>query len=339
LSGAGSFVIGNSTTGTAASTITSTQTAGTLTVAPIGTTSITTGAANLAVNATLLTAANLTLVNGAGTITVTALGTLGTDVITLGAGTGAVGLTTASTNAVTITEGAGSQAVTITKAGTGNVTVATTTTIASTTINDSGATGAVTVSGAGAINYTATAGLHSVTGGSGNDTITGFTGNDTIIGGAGADRIITGGGTDRIIMAAADSGVVGGLVAGAASWANGTVLGTSGLDTIEGFVVSSGVTPSIQFSDITTVTTTILRNGATLGANTTGNTNLLHITGIYDRTANTFTTSLAGTSTLLVYDDNGTTAGGDFRAVVLVGYLDGAGNDTAGTSSGLQGIA
>jgi hypothetical protein len=109
------------------------------------------------------------------------------------------------------------------------------------------------------------------------------------------------------------------------------------LDTITGFVVSSTATPSIQFSDITTVSSTILRNGATLGADTAGN--ILHITGTYDSAANTFTTSLAGTSTLMVYDDNGTTAAGTYRAVVLVGYVDGAGNDTTGTSSGLQGIA
>jgi Ca2+-binding RTX toxin-like protein len=341
VSGTGSFVVAANSTnlGSAATVITSTQSAGTLAVTPgLTTTAITTGAANLTVSASIYTGPGLTLVNGAGTIGVTGLGTTTGDVLTLGAGTGATTIATAGAFANTITEGAGSQAVIINKAGTGDITLTTTSTIASTTINDTGATGNVTASGPGAINYTATVGLHSVTGGSGNDTITGFTGNDTIIGGAGADRIITGGGTDRIIMAAADSGVVAGLVAGAASWANGTVLGTSGLDTIEGFVVSSGVTPSIQFSDITT-TSTILRNGATLGASTTGNTNLLHITGIYDRTANTFTTSLAGTSTLMVYDDNGTTAGGDFRAVVLVGYIDGAGNDTAGTSSGLQGIA
>jgi len=305
-----------------------------LTVAPGGTTAITTGAANLSVNATGLTAAGLTLVNGAGTITVTALGTTASDAITLGAGTGAVGLTTASTNALSITEGAGSQAVTITKAGTGNITLTTTSTIASTIINDSGATGAVTASGAGAINYTATAGVHAVTGGSGADTIIGFTGADSITGGAGADRITTGGGADRIYMASTtDTGLVSGLVAGAAMWANGTALGTTGLDIITGF----GVTAAIEFTNSITLSSTILRNGATLGADTVGN--IIQVTGTYDSSANTFTTSLAGASTLLVYDDNGTTAGGVYRAVVLVGYVDSAGNDTGGTATGILGVA
>jgi hypothetical protein len=31
---------------------------------------------------------------------------------------------------------------------------------------------------------------------------------------------------------------------------------------------------------------------------------------------------------MLVYDSNGSAAGGDYRAVVLVGYVDLAGNDT-----------
>jgi len=337
LSGTGSFVVGGTTSALPATTalsVASTQSAGTLSVFPgANMNAITTGAANLTVNSTAQNA-GITLINGAGTITVTALGTTASDAITLGAGTGAVTLTTASTNAVTITEGAGSQAVIINKAGTGNITLTTTSTIASTTINDSGATGSVTASGAGAISYTATAGVHSVTGGSGADTIVGFTGADSIVGGAGADKITTGGGADRIYLASTtDTGLVSGLVAGSAMWANGTTLGTTGLDIITGFVA----TAAIEFTNSINLFGTILRNGATLGASTVGN--IIHVTGTYDSSANTFTTSLAGTSTLFVYDDNGTTTGGDYRAVVLVGYVDSAGNDTGGSATGLLGVA
>jgi len=241
--------------------------------------------------------------------------------------------------------GANGATLNLNAAGTGTVTItdahtAGTTTIATNggvrTINAtiSSATGPFTVTGATATTITATAGVHAITGGAGADTITGFTGADTIVGGGGGDRITTGGGADRINMAAADTGLVTGLAASGAIWANGTILGTSALDVITGFVP----TAAIVLTDITTLsTTTIVRNGGTLGAADAGN--VAHITGTYDSSANTFTTSLAGTSTLFVYDDNGTTALGNYRAVVLVGYVDGAGNDTAGTSTGLFGVA
>jgi hypothetical protein len=62
------------------------------------------------------------------------------------------------------------------------------------------------------------------------------------------------------------------------------------------------------------------------------------ILGTYSSTANTFTIATSGTDSLYFFDSNGTADAGTIRGIVLVGYVDGAGNDT-GAASGLIGVA
>jgi hypothetical protein len=59
--------------------------------------------------------------------------------------------------------------------------------------------------------------------------------------------------------------------------------------------------------------------------------------GTYDATANTFTFSTTGTSSLFAYDFDGSDTTNDIRAVVLVGYVDSGTADTMTT--GLVGVA
>ena len=72
------------------------------------------------------------------------------------------------------------------------------------------------------------------------------------------------------------------------------------------------------------------------------NTSQALILGVYDSSANTFTISTAGTSTLVAYDDDVGGAGTNYRGVILVGYVDGAANDTVANvngNTGLTGVA
>jgi len=134
-------------------------------------------------------------------------------------------------------------------------------------------------------------------------------------------------------MALADSGLVTGLAASTAFWANGTILSTSALDIITGF--SAGA--AVVLTDITGLSSTIVRNGGSTGLAGAGT--IAHITGNYDSTLNTFTTSVSGTATLFVYDDDGSGGNANYRAIVLVGYVDAAQNDTGGTATGILGVA
>jgi len=195
-------------------------------------------------------------------------------------------------------------------------------------VNASGVTGTggVTIT----LNGTANTGANVI--GSGNaDIITGSNQIDVINGGAGADRIIGGGGADRLTGGAGvddfrltapttDTGTVTGFTASAAIPT--TAVSTLALDKIADF--GNGA-DTITLSGLTTGTA-LVRNGGTLGADTAGDVALVR--GDYNATTEQFTANTSGTSSLFVYDDNGTTAVGAYRGVVLVGYVDAGNNDT-----------
>jgi hypothetical protein len=101
------------------------------------------------------------------------------------------------------------------------------------------------------------------------------------------------------------------------------VYNVAGLDTITGFSAGATLVTATSAGGGSTV---ILRNGATWGAATVGD--LAMIIGTYNAATNQFTTTVAGTDTLVIYDDNGVTALGSYRGIVLVGYVDLTGNDT-----------
>jgi hypothetical protein len=90
--------------------------------------------------------------------------------------------------------------------------------------------------------------------------------------------------------------------------------------------MGAGMTVQLTGLGNANTATTLVRNGVALGNANAGSVAL--IVGNYDAATNTFTVSNSGTSSILVYDSNGNADGGDYRAVVLVGYVDGAGNDT-----------
>jgi hypothetical protein len=292
------------------------------------------------------------VVNGLGTATTTAGGVAGgfTEISTH---TGAAVTTTLNISGAlvsTSTLAGALGAVTVNDAHTGtgaaNSVLATSTLTGRViTYNLTGATGDMLVTGTNAVTVNVTAGAHAIVTGGGNDTInissTG-TSAETINGGLGADNIVfsgaaAAGGIAHAIAIGVDaatlitnSGVVIGQVA------NTAVTGTfnvAALDKVTGFMPSA----TIQLG-IGTFSATVIRNNVVLGAGaTTGATGL--IIGTYDAVAQTFAVSSAGTSTLFIYDQDGTGTGTTFGGVVLVGYVDALGNDTMGTTGLLTSVA
>ena len=156
------------------------------------------------------------------------------------------------------------------------------------------------------------------------DTFTGGSVVDTVTLGLGADVFTSGGGADVFnVTMATHTGAALGFAASTA--VPTTALTTTGMDVITG--ASTGMV--IDLTGLTTVANAIVRNGGTMGAATAGDIAL--IVGNYASGTNQFTPSLAGSDTLLVADNNGTTAAGGYNGIVLVGYVDALQNDTLGT--------
>jgi hypothetical protein len=112
-------------------------------------------------------------------------------------------------------------------------------------------------------------------------------------------------------------------------------------DVITGFANGMNITigTAIDAAGATTATAhsgTIIRNGGTMGTGTAGDVAL--ITGNYTASTSFFTPSISGTDSLFVYDDNGETAAGGYRAVVLVGYVDTGTVDTMSTTGILTAV-
>jgi hypothetical protein len=158
------------------------------------------------------------------------------------------------------------------------------------------------------------------------DTYIGGSAVDTVTLGLGADKFTTGGGADVFnITPATGTGIVSGFAASTAVPAQGQNVNVSGLDiiTVTGsaaaFTIVTGLTITVQ---------NIVRNGGAMGAGANGGGAIAEITGTYNSTTGLFTVDTGGTSTLVAYDDNGDTAGGSYRGIVLVGYTDQGAVDT-----------
>jgi hypothetical protein len=267
------------------------------------------------------------VVNGVGTATTGAGGFTEASTHTGAAVTTIINVAGAFVSTNTLAGALGTVTVNDAHTGTGaNATVLATGALTGRTINVTltGATGDFTVTGSNPTTITATAGAHAITGGTGADTITGFTGNDTLVGGLGADVLYLGtGGTDVVNMGAGDSSLATGV-----SSASGTVLNVSGINKVYNFGTGDTLTLNTGASSTTTAGAyTLVRIGATLSVATTTN-DAAFLQGTYDAFAGTFTVTPAGASTLLAYDDNGVTAAGAYRGVVLVGYIDTGALDT-----------
>jgi hypothetical protein len=284
--------------------------------------------------------ARIVTLNGDATYVVTGLGAVTNNAVTLtteaAANTGTLTVTTTDAQASIIVQAgtAGSGAFTLNAtggAGGGLTTVTALTAYASQTINMTGSSAVTAAAGttSPAITILATdANAHiyinlSTTANT-VDTYTGGTAIDTVDLGLGADVFNGGGGADIYnIVVATDTAVAGGFAAAGA--VPTTAIGTTGMDVITGLVATN----VIDLTGLTTGANLIVRNGGTMGAATAGDIALLR--GTYASSANTFTPSIAGADSILVADNNGTTAAGGYNGVVLVGYVDAMQNDTLGT--------
>ena len=325
--------------------VTSTQTAGTLSVTLTSAVcSNIVSSVDTTVNATAASAnlniggpANYTI-TGAGTITmsINEQATHTTGSLTVNSGTAAL----------TIVENAsGTGAVIINTVSTGTVSLAALATHASHTINlsSSGTTTLLAGSTATAIsiNATATTTAHTYVNASTTSAVDTYIGNsavDNVTLGLGADRFTTGGGADvfTITDPLTQTGMTTSVAAGVAIPAQGTAINVSGSDviTVTGAAAAWSIVVDYSNADAVTVdaVSTIVRtSGVTMTGATTGD--LASMVGSYSSTTGLFTVSSSGADTLLVYDDNGVVAGGNMRAIVVVGYIDTGAADTWTTTA------
>jgi hypothetical protein len=129
-----------------------------------------------------------------------------------------------------------------------------------------------------------------------------------------------------------DTGITTDFAFGVAAPSVGATLDVSNLTRITGFVTTATLVLGL------TETGAVARAGETLGtgASTTSSKDWALIRGTLNENANTFVISNTGLDSLFVYDDNGDTAGGNLRGLLLVGYVDTTGNDTfSGTFTGV----
>jgi hypothetical protein len=255
--------------------------------------------------------------------------------------TGTLTITTSGTEAVAVTEAVGSTGNTaITHTGSGLLTL-TPITGGTTTVTHTAAGGSVTVTNAtvgATINAAAATSAVTLTGGIGGDSIVGGTLADTIRGGSGVDTLTGGTGNDVFVFLSADSGVLSGVTLSTTSgtttavWAAGTVLSLGGIDQITDF--SGGTLGStgdrLALSDSTN-TVAPVRNLGSFGDNNDGVTGL--IVGTVNAAGTTFTVDAAGTSSMYVYDTDGTGVGVTVSGILLVGYVDTFSNDVNGSST------
>jgi hypothetical protein len=339
LSGTSNYVVAGGTTGaitsTATGTLAVTSTANNQTVNSASATTIsaaTLGGNTLTVNGT----------NAATSFTITGVGTIASNVITESAtNTGDLTVTTASTNGSAITQAATAAAGTagdfvLNVGGTGAVALTSLVSYASQTINLNAVNTTTAAAASTATAYTVTVG-----GTAGARTFVGDTNTSAVVtytGGTGIDNITARLGADVIdlaadaaadvvtILGASDTSLATGIVAGAAVPVNGITINTSGMDKVSNF----GAGDSIDFNNAAFVTTAaadaIVRNSGIVGAAVTNDAVLL--SGDYSSATNLFTVNSGGSSSLLAFDDNGNTAAGAYRGIVLVGYTDTGAADT-----------
>jgi hypothetical protein len=324
--------------------VTSTQTAGTLTVVADSTPTT-----NIVSSVdTTVTAANASAnlnIGGVGNYTITGAGTLALSVNEAATHTtGTLTVTSAGSAALTIVENAsGLGAVTINTAGTGTVSLAALSTHTSHTINLSNTGTTTLLSGttslANTINTTSVTNHTFLSAATVNsvETYIGSSSIDDVTLGLGADRFTTGGGADvfRTTITtgmATDTGIVSGFASGVALPAQGTAINATGLDIITVTGTAAAFSIVLQAGTASTTYTAgaaslIVRNsGAALGDGTSNS--MAAMNGSYSSSTGLFTISNAGSDTLLVYDDNGQIAAGNYRGIVLVGYVDTGGADT-----------
>ena len=337
VSGTSNFAVSGSTTGTITSTTT-----GTLAVTSSSDAQLVTSNSATTIDGALLAADTLTVggVNANTAFTVTGVGTSATVVVTEATTfTGTLTVSTVDTGASAVTQASTAASVGAfvlnangDAAGTGTavVTLTALTNHASQTINMGTGDTAVTVAQAStATAYTinaANAGAHIFIADDNTvaiETFTGGSGVDTVTLGLGADRFTTGGGADVFnITAATSTGIVAGFSTGAAAPVQGATVNVTGCDIITVTGAAAAFSIALTYVAVTAVTAPLMiRNGSTnIGADTTAQ--FVQLTGSYSSTTGLFTVDTGGSSTLLVYDDTADAAAGNYRGIVLVGYID-----------------
>jgi hypothetical protein len=274
-----------------------------------------------------ITAASLNIAAGGVAVDATGLATGNslklslTNASTAGAGTIAVTLSQGADNITINQSGAASgDAITIS----GGVTALASTTAK--TIDLSNVTtglSATITTGAGA-DIIKSAGIAStITAGKGGDTITLLSGH------SGAQTLATA--SDETGTATATAGA---LTASTAIGASTLSFATTGMDIITNFAAGDKVQLYTTGTSAIVTSNLLLTGANTLGASTVGDVAIVR--GGYN--SGVFTASTTGTDSALIWDSNGTTTGGTYSAIVLVGYVDSTANDTISIAGLFTGV-
>ena len=260
------------------------------------------------INIQSVQAATSLKLGGAGNTTVTTL--------TLDAGATTLNVESVS-NTSTITNIAGGSLTTINLTGAGATTLDATPGINVTTINAGAATGVVTATLGAAGTLTGGTAGDVLGGSSGKDTINAGAGNDNVTAGGGADAINVGSGTDTVTQAKDASGA---FVTPA-----GNSISTTNFDVVTGLAAGD----LIDIEQDQTSGAITASNGVSLAGVTVADGTAVLIRGTYDAANGTFGGSGTGLDSLLAYDADGTDAGQDVEAIILVGYQGTLANSSA----------
>jgi hypothetical protein len=337
LSGTSNFAVSGMSTGV----VTSTQTAGTLTVTSGAASATASVISSVPTTVTATTLSGAMSIGGVGDFTINGAGSIAVTVTELASHTTGSLTISNGTVAVLVTENsAGLGPVVINQSASGTTDITALVTHASHTYNLTNVGVLTTLAASTATAYsitTTSATAHTYVNSSTTssvDTYIGSSSVDNVTLGLGADKFTTGGGADvfSIVASTLDTGQLAGFSTGAAAPVQGTAINVSTADVITVTPGADAWSIVVGFaSDTAAVTATIapliVKNGAlNIGANTTAQ--LVSLQGTYSSTTNLFTVDTAGVSTLLVYDDTGVVATGNYRGIVLVGYVDTGAADT-----------
>jgi Ca2+-binding RTX toxin-like protein len=198
---------------------------------------------------------------------------------------------------------------------------------------------AVFVGNAGKDTLTGGNGDDDLTGGAGNDTISTGTGTDNVTGGAGVDTITLGTGAKTIKIAAGDSTTTTAITSISAGMSVAGADVITGVNVGDTFVLQAAASDNYSGSAGVGVGSSA---GAGLADNDTFSTtaavdnSISFVLGVYSSASSLFSANAAGSDVLMVWDDNSSTSGQTYRAVILPGSTINNATVTTDGSNGLN---
>jgi Ca2+-binding RTX toxin-like protein len=194
---------------------------------------------------------------------------------------------------------------------------------------------AVFVGNAGKDTLTGGNGDDDLTGGAGNDTISTGTGTDNVTGGAGVDTITLGTGAKTIKIAAGDSTTTTAITSISAGMSVAGADVITGVNVGDTFVLQAAASNNYSSGVAGTVAPATADND-TFSTTAVGDNAISFVLGVYSSASSLFSANAAGSDVLMVWDDNSSTSGQTYRAVILPGSTINNATVTTDGSNGLN---